>query len=500
MAEAARRAREWLSPSRIIAVTVLGSIPVKLFTDKIIDPDLWWHLRTGQLIVATHKIPRVDLYSFTIPGEPWVVQEWLSEVLLHGLHRAFGLYGILIFRAVVLFAIYAVIARLLVRRMGSGMGTWALLGLGAYAGSANWTERPNLLSYLLFAVLLTLLERKDSKIWWFVPLATLWANLHGMVILGIATVFLVTVSEAAKVYFRRADADSAWARRLGLVGLASCAAVLLNPNGFGLIAHAFRLLSVVRGVVTEWASPDFHEASSLLFLALMLLTIAAWALTREPIDLTDLALGLAFMFLGLQAVRNLILSAIVLILVAARALPGAIESLRRSNPRERISSQPSVPLGVMGLAMTAGGFALLLATGLPRSNAFADVVDPKFPVGAIDAIERPGVRLFVLDGWSGLVIERTWPAVKVFVDLRVDTYGADLVLQYRRAIASLPGWDTTLSNACVTHVLIAPDQPLAETLQLTSTWERIRADEVSVTYQRVRPAPGCEAHPIPDVR
>ena len=70
MASKTSRAREWLSPSRIIAATVLGSIPVKLFTDKIIDPDLWWHLRTGELIVATHRIPRVDLYSFTIPGEP----------------------------------------------------------------------------------------------------------------------------------------------------------------------------------------------------------------------------------------------------------------------------------------------------------------------------------------------------------------------------------------------------------------------------------------------
>jgi hypothetical protein len=147
-----------LTPSRVVAFAVLGAIPVKLLANRLIDPDLWWHLKTGQLIVRTHAIPAVDPFSYTAGGKPWVVQEWLSEVILYGIHHAFGLYGILFYRAVLVFILYALVARLLVRRMGSGMGTWALLALTAFAGAPNWTERPNLMSFVLFAVTLELLD------------------------------------------------------------------------------------------------------------------------------------------------------------------------------------------------------------------------------------------------------------------------------------------------------------------------------------------------------
>src|SRR5204863_5791144 len=144
--EQLRRSSRWgerLTPARIVAVAILGSIPVKLLTERLSDPDLWWHLRTGQLIVSTHHVPHSDVYSYTVPGRLWVVQEWFSEVIMYGLRRWFGLYGILFFRALLLLVLYALVARLIVRRMGAGMGAWVLLGLTAYAGTVNWTERPN---------------------------------------------------------------------------------------------------------------------------------------------------------------------------------------------------------------------------------------------------------------------------------------------------------------------------------------------------------------------
>ena len=62
----------------------------------IADPDFWWHLRTGQLIVQTHTIPHFDPFSFTNNGKPWVAHEWLSEVFMYSLYRIGG-YGLLIF-------------------------------------------------------------------------------------------------------------------------------------------------------------------------------------------------------------------------------------------------------------------------------------------------------------------------------------------------------------------------------------------------------------------
>src|SRR3981081_2126860 len=42
-----------------------------------VDPDLWWHAKNGQNILATHYWPTTDPFSFTVAGTPWLSYEWL---------------------------------------------------------------------------------------------------------------------------------------------------------------------------------------------------------------------------------------------------------------------------------------------------------------------------------------------------------------------------------------------------------------------------------------
>src|SRR5262245_5495717 len=53
--------------------------------------DFWWHLKAGEIILATRSIPRVDLFSFTCPGRPFVLQNWLVEVVYYATYRVGGL-------------------------------------------------------------------------------------------------------------------------------------------------------------------------------------------------------------------------------------------------------------------------------------------------------------------------------------------------------------------------------------------------------------------------
>src|SRR5271165_5841398 len=46
----------------------------------LVDPDMWWHLKVGETILATHRFPTTDPYSFTVHGQPWLAYEWLGEV------------------------------------------------------------------------------------------------------------------------------------------------------------------------------------------------------------------------------------------------------------------------------------------------------------------------------------------------------------------------------------------------------------------------------------
>src|ERR1700683_2766128 len=65
-----------------------------------IDPDLWWHLRTGQWIVESGHIPHSDPFSFTRAGRPWVSHEWLTEVTFYELWEHLGFTGLIVFSAI----------------------------------------------------------------------------------------------------------------------------------------------------------------------------------------------------------------------------------------------------------------------------------------------------------------------------------------------------------------------------------------------------------------
>jgi hypothetical protein len=463
-----------------------------MLSQRLSDPDLWWHLRTGRLILERNAIPHADPYSYTVNGREWVVQEWGSEVILHTLREIFGLWGILFWTALMLTAVYILVARLIHRRMGEGMGTWALLGVTAYAGSANWTERPNLFSFLLFVILLDLLDRRDKTIWWFVPMAVVWANLHGMVILAIGLVAVVAITEGLKVVTRWGGADAVWAKRLGLVTLAGAVATLVNPRGPELIAYALRLVRTVSTLVTEWASPDFHEITPIIWLGLLVITIGALAMHPTRPDPTDLALALVGTVLGLQAARNLALGAILLGIVTARYLPGAIDALRRSDAPPRPAAAGSPMISIVALVVALGALAMVVAADFPRSDRPRDMVGEEYPLAALDSLNREGNRVFAYDFWAGYLVDTAWPSVHVYHDTRVDMYGREQTLRYARTIAALPGWEESLEDSCTTHVLVRPGRdPLAEVLRISDEWRIEREDRLSVTFVHVAPPTDC---------
>src|SRR5215211_2282422 len=57
------------------------------------DPDYWWHIRTGHLILETGQLPRTDPFTFTSGGASWVTHEWLTEVIFALIDSQFGYVG-----------------------------------------------------------------------------------------------------------------------------------------------------------------------------------------------------------------------------------------------------------------------------------------------------------------------------------------------------------------------------------------------------------------------
>src|SRR5206468_7222666 len=63
------------------------------------DSDTGWHIRNGEAILSTGAVPRVDHFSYTRDGAPWVAWEWLSDALMGAAHRIAGLPGVALLAA-----------------------------------------------------------------------------------------------------------------------------------------------------------------------------------------------------------------------------------------------------------------------------------------------------------------------------------------------------------------------------------------------------------------
>src|SRR3954465_14009218 len=128
---------------------LLASFCLFWFSDSVVDPDLWGHIRFGQDILRIGSIIQADTYSYRSGGQPWINHEWLSEVIFAGTYDRGGSLGLNALKCSICLLILALCGNHL-RRAGLGPLASLLLlilvcvpfrlGLGSI--------RPQIFSYL----------------------------------------------------------------------------------------------------------------------------------------------------------------------------------------------------------------------------------------------------------------------------------------------------------------------------------------------------------------
>lgn len=481
-------------PGAVVTLAVLTGIGL-LMVSPIRDPDLWWLLRSGQYMVETRAFPTTDPFSATAQGAEWVNHAWGFELALYGVYRLGGTTGLILLQALFAVATFGLIYRFL-RREGVGRG-WALamIALGAMATRGFWSPRPQLVTYLLFAVFWGILrEHRDGRadrLAWLPPLTVLWVNLHGGFIIGPALIGLSLVAELAERAFPMAGAvpEGRRLRRLALAGVGCGVAALANPYHYRALLFPFQVLGdkLARDFIVEWASPPFQAPQVMLVEGLLLLTVVLLVLAPRPVRWGDLAVLVAFLHLALQAVRNLPLFVLILLPILGRALA---DSAPRWMPalivlgdwaRRRLA----VAVTAAVVLPLAAWWTLLfpsLAGFVPRFG----IVPDAFPAGAVEFLrrERPPGPLFNDYGWGGYLIWSLYPEYRVWIDGRVAVYGPAHLAEHIEITNVRPRWRETLDRHGIGLVLIKPRSPLTIVLRASPEWEVLYEDQVAVVFGR----------------
>ncbi|MDY7039692.1 MAG: hypothetical protein SVX38_02385 [Chloroflexota bacterium] len=493
------RAFSWLDTRRLMVIILFASI-FTMAVRTLLPPDMWWHLRCGQVQWAERTILRADIFSHTAAGRPWVNQSWLAQIGMWVLYSVGGYQALAVAVAVIVTLTFGFVFAQ--GETSPYLRAFVVL-LAAVASARVWVPRPHLLTFLLSGILGYLLylykHQGRNLLWLLPPLFALWANVHGGYIVGFILVGCVILGEIGNHLLGVGERILSWRQILLLGGVAalSLAACLLNPQGYRLLLFPINTLSSTaqQQLIAEWASPNFHEADLLPFLGLLLLTAAAVGLTGRRADATDLCLFLVFSAIGLRSGRYIGLAALVMAPVAARSLshfpmPVFHSSISPSSPSSSSSGTDLSPRVALILNWTLL-VAVLIACGVKLSlpldpQLIAAVEEQAYPVAAVDYLvghELPG-PMFNDYNWGGYLIWRLWPRYPVFVDGRADPYSDELLWDYSAIVRLRPGVREKLAQYGVNCALIPSGGGLATLLGMDPAWEQVYDDGQAAIFVR----------------
>ncbi|MGC8641156.1 MAG: tetratricopeptide repeat protein, partial [Isosphaeraceae bacterium] len=242
---------------------LLGIFPLK-------DVDFHWHLRTGDLIRQTGRIPRVDFYTFTRRGEPWIDLHWMFQVGISWIHERGGVPALTLAKAVI--TTLAVFLLVTARRRSWPIWAMVLAWLPALLLLAGrMYVRPETLSLLYLAIFLAVICRWERYPWlaWLLPFVQVpWVNSQGLFVLG-PIVLAFALFDAVL----RRGAFSAERRRWWQIvvpaGAVTGFACLLNPYGIHGAIYPLELARTMsnpvfsKSIAELMPIPTFIEQSGL---------------------------------------------------------------------------------------------------------------------------------------------------------------------------------------------------------------------------------------------
>jgi hypothetical protein len=460
-----------------VALPVLGAVLANLQT-----VDLAYHLRAGGMILDTVAIPRADSFTFTAAGIPWQDQQWGAEVLLAAVYRLAGWSGLVVLRAALVAAIFGLVYDICCR--GHTSRTAALMTLAAFGlAVVTLALRPQLFGMVLFATTLWLVVRRRDHprgLWFAVPIAAVWASIHGSFFLGPVILALAAVEDLV-------ERSSAEARRTLIIGVAAAAATVLNPFGTTVWQYVVGISTnaVITTRITEWQPTSIGTPEGFAFFVSVALIAGLLVVqARRGHSVRAGALPLLwlvpFASIGVWAVRGLAWWPLVAAATVSRfttAPPGAAPPRQRTDTLT-IRRVNAVVVGGLVLAV----FALLpvwrsMEPGLGAPVGVVGTAPPGI-TAALRNLVMPGDRLFAPQPW-GSWFEFALPETLVFIDSRIELFPTAVWDDYDAIIDGHIDWQARLDHWEVSVVVgvAGGPTPLPDRLVADPGWHQVYADD-----------------------
>jgi len=506
---------------RYVVGALLGAALIYSFLAAlrtIYDIDLGWQLATGRWIVQHHRVPSVDVLSYTAQGRPWIYPA-LSGVLLYWIYLLGGYAGLSWLTAVA----SATTTFFLTRERNVATLVLAIIAVPVVV--LRLTPRADLFSTVLFAVVLSMLWRYyrsgQGRLWLLPLILMLWVNLHWGFVTGLGLCGAYVMLEAGEMIFasRREAAKQRLKKAWPWLG-ASALATLVNPWGVKLYLEMFGwtkdLASSQSAVISEfsplrftwsamegalaWRDPDF---SAIWWLLAAALAATAAAMAVRNYGAVVLLVGSAVA--GVERNRFQGLFACVVVVVAGSVVHEAWETFRSKR-------QANAPARLSGFAPPVAYslcFVVLVLTGVrsfdlvsnryylnkETTEAFGTGLSWWYPERAAGFVEREHLPGNIFNVWSlGGYLAWRLPQYSDFIDGRGKPFTKE-VFSEAIALPSEPpdsaAWQQAADTWGLQTIVVAAgryaglvDFPNLKEFCDSQSWRPVYLDEVSAVFVR----------------
>lgn len=447
-----------------------------LFLHPVSSSDFFHHIATGRDIILTGALPRVDTWTFTAQGLPWIAHSWRSGVLYYVIHSLFGYEGISVFFALVGVATTAFLYLTLLRlRISQTLALLICFTTAAFI-SLRWPSRPEVMAPFFISLLFFVLPLlKHKRLAFAIPgIFWLWSALYGSsVFMGIALLaYVITVSRA-------------WKKREILIFLLSVLTSFGNGYGWRSFFYIFTIPKIA-GNVGEWlpvtAALDpgnpgvvfFYQYQFLIYglvcgttTALLIWTLAKKRelITRQLL-FAGPAVGLLAPFFAVRFINLAPLLAAPLTALALTSLP----------------PKPKRVFVLTFLALGIGAAAVRLAT-YPVGTRLASV---PFQSTAIEYLVSHRIKGNVYTSQElGAFIHWRIPDAKVFYDTRDDLYTTTTIpSDLSKLIRGQTDLRTILRTYKADIVVAEADQEILTPLLYVDTWKLVHVGDSQLVFVR----------------
>lgn len=461
---------KWLIISVFLVVAMMVTHP------QTYDPDLYWHIRGGQVMLETGSIIPGDVFSYTVAGQLRVHPDWLGEIILTVFYDTLGVYGLTLLGGILSFASIVLMYRL----MGGTFGVRAILmALAATATMAGAMARPQGWMVLLSLIVIGMVLRRKPRLYWLPVLMLFWNNLHGGWTIGYIILGLAVITEAARILFKRGG-DKSWLRQLVMWSVIAAPFLMVNPYGYKILLVPLETVTQsALPYIEEWRAPNLLGPDRFGFIILVVLSLNCIVRLRGKMSLLEIALLVGFGLWGFRTARIITVYMFIAPVILAPYLSVMIQgALKRPFQLKPIHW---ILIGAVAFAVTFR----FVSENTP--DAVKTLTAQKMPVHAVNYLLENQLPqpIFNEYNWGGYLIlyAQDYP---VFMDGRGDLY-LEFFEVYFEVVNVRPTWETILDEWDVQTLLIYTDGLLAQALEGNPIWARTYQDSLASIYVRQSP-------------